>query len=81
MSKDKLPEKVREAIKNELPVTLGQKIRQIRTELGLSQTELAEKIGNDRQYMSKIELGDVNITVVKLAYIAEALQKDIKDFL
>lgn len=52
---------------------LGQRIRQVRLERGLSQEALAHGAGLDRSYMSGIERGARNVTVLKLYAIARAL--------
>ncbi len=54
-------------------VLLGQNIRRIRKELGLSQEALANESGLDRAYVGKIERGEKNITVAKLLQIVDAL--------
>ena len=60
-------------IKKEVSVKIGLKIRNIRQEKGLTQIQLADKIGSDRQYLYKIEKAKVGISVTKLAIIAKAL--------
>ncbi|WP_310126208.1 helix-turn-helix domain-containing protein [Pseudomonas oryzihabitans] len=53
---------------------LGQKIREKRTSLGLSQDALAFACGIDRSYMGRVERGEVNITIEKLYRIAVQLR-------
>ena len=60
-------------IKKSVNAKVGNNIRSIRKEKGMSQVELADKIQSDRQYLYKIEHGKVGISVVKLAIIAKAL--------
>ncbi len=38
--------------------TFGEKLRELRTAAGLTQTELAEKAGLHRQAIAKLELGE-----------------------
>jgi transcriptional regulator with XRE-family HTH domain len=52
---------------------LGSRIRTFRAAKGLSQEELADQAGVDRSYMSGIERGIRNISVLKAVAIAEAL--------
>ncbi|MGH7889502.1 MAG: helix-turn-helix domain-containing protein [Thermodesulfobacteriota bacterium] len=52
---------------------IAQVIRERRKRVGLSQEELAEKADIDRTYVSLIERGKVNMTVVVVAKIAKAL--------
>lgn len=55
-------------------VALGERVRQIRKEKGLSQEALADLAGIDRSYMGHIERGDQNITLTKIFQIAKALE-------
>lgn len=60
---------------------LGQLIKQRRKELGLSQTELAEKVGvTCKATVSKVELGDDNLTINTLKRYAEALDVTLDYF-
>lgn len=54
-------------------VTLGQTIRRIRCERGLSQEELASLAEIDRSYMSVVERGGQNLGAMTLSRIARAL--------
>lgn len=55
-------------------MTIGERIRQRRDELGMSQEELAQKLGyKSRSSINKIELGQQNLTQSKIAAIAKAL--------
>lgn len=53
---------------------LGQKIRERRITIGMSQDALAHASGVDRSYMGRIERGEVNLTVEKLYRIASQLR-------
>lgn len=53
---------------------LGQRIRAVRTERGMSQAELAEKANIGLPHVSDIERGKAHIKVLTFARIAEALQ-------
>ncbi|MDD1014327.1 helix-turn-helix domain-containing protein [Pseudomonas rubra] len=53
---------------------LGQKIRERRISIGLSQDALAYACGIDRSYMGRVERGEVNLTVEKLYRIAFQLK-------
>jgi transcriptional regulator with XRE-family HTH domain len=52
---------------------MGRKIREIRKSLGMSQMELAEKIGVSFQQIQKYEKGINRISVERLQQIANAL--------
>lgn len=52
----------------------GERIRQRRTELGMSQEELAERLGyQHKSSINKIELGKQNLRQSKIIAIANAL--------
>lgn len=54
-------------------MTLGEKLQNRRTELGLSQERLAEMVGVSRQAVSKWEVGDATPDTAKLLPLARAL--------
>ena len=56
-------------------------MRQTRQDRGWSQEQLADEAGVDRSYMSGIERGVRNLSVVKLAQIARALGVALRDLL
>ncbi len=60
---------------------IGLKIKQIRKSWGLSQIELAEKIGVSFQQVQKYEKGSTRISVMRLQQISEALGVSITAFL
>ncbi|WP_288880935.1 helix-turn-helix transcriptional regulator [uncultured Kosakonia sp.] len=57
-----------------ITVRFGQRVRQLRTELGLSQEAFADKCGLDRTYISGIERGVRNPTLEVIAVIADGLK-------
>ena len=59
--------------------TLSAKIRSLRGEKGLSQTELAEKLGVKRQYINNVETGHQLPSERLLLSIAEALDVSFED--
>lgn len=56
----------------------GKQISDIRREQGLSQKELAKKMGISQQLISRVEKGRENVSVSTLANMARALNKRIK---
>ena len=52
----------------------GQKVRKIRLQQGLSQEKLAELSGIHRTYISSLELGKRNVSLVNIYALAKALQ-------
>lgn len=58
---------------------VGQKIKQIRNEKGLSQEKLALKAEIDRTYLAGVEQGKRNPSIKSLEKIVEALGISFKD--
>jgi len=58
---------------------VGKNVRRLRIAAGLSQAELAERMGVDRSYVSGLEQGQRNPTVVTLWHIAKALGASLQD--
>lgn len=56
---------------------LGQRIRQRRKALGLTQEELAALASIDRSYMGGVERGERNVTFGVLCEICRALKCDV----
>jgi transcriptional regulator with XRE-family HTH domain len=56
---------------------LGLSIRSRRRHLGLSQADLADATGLHRTYLSEVETGGRNVTLLTLRRIAVALDTDI----
>lgn len=57
--------------------TLGKRVREKREELGLSQEALADVCSFDRTYVSLIERGKRNISLVNLVRIAIGLNTSV----
>lgn len=51
----------------------GRKLRTVRVEKGISQEELAQRSGLHRTYVSSVERGERNISLVNIAKLASAL--------
>jgi transcriptional regulator with XRE-family HTH domain len=51
----------------------GKAIRKFREERGLTQTELAEKIGTTQSMIGKYERGEIDLSLSRLAEIANVL--------
>lgn len=59
---------------------VGERIRLLRKQAGLSQEKLALKAGLDRTYLAGIESGKRNATILSLEKIATSLNVQIKEF-
>lgn len=59
---------------------VGQNVRRLRLAAGISQAELAERMGVDRAYVSGLEQGQRNPTVITLWHISKALNVRMRRF-
>ena len=57
---------------------LGYQVFLTRTKLGMTQADLAHKIGTRQSNISRLEFGNYNFTVEMLARIARALGSELK---
>ena len=60
-------------------MTLGEKIREARRKCGLSQEQLAEKIGVARQTIGLIEAGNYNPSISLCIDICKALNRTLDE--
>jgi transcriptional regulator with XRE-family HTH domain len=60
---------------------LGLRVKEVRLQKGLTQTELANKIGKDHPSINKLENGKVNPSYVFLLEVAQGLEVHIKDII
>lgn len=58
---------------------VGQNVRRLRLAANLSQEAVAELMGVDRAYVSALELGKRNPTIITLWQVAEALKVRLAD--
>lgn len=59
---------------------VGDNVKRLRLLAGLSQAELANRMGVDRAYVSGLEQGQRNPTVISLWHVAKALEVPIQSF-
>lgn len=64
-----------------LLLALGEAIRRIRLEKGISQEKLALLAEVDRSYVGRVERGDNNVAVLTLARLAKALEVSMRDLM
>jgi len=67
-------------MKREVLIKFGQRVRDERAKLGLSQEELASRAGVHRTYIGMIERAEKNITLENIEKIAKALKIGIAEF-
>ncbi len=65
----------------QLLALLAKNVRNLRKEMGLSQEELAFQCEIDRTYISKVERGIANPSLLVLFKIANILKVEIKDLI
>lgn len=68
-------------VQKEFLKQLGQRIKDIRKQKGLSQSEVANRCGKERQSYQRVETGNINPTIWYLQHIATALDVEIKELL
>lgn len=66
-------------MKNKTLIQFGNRVREERLKLSLSQEGLAAKAGVHRTCIGMIERAEKNITLENIEKIAKALNKNIKD--
>lgn len=65
---------------NNIKIEIGQRIKQLRLETGLSQEKFALSIGMDRTYFASVENGKRNISIVNLEKIINGLNTSFSNF-
>ena len=66
---------------NDKLIKLGLKVREIRIEKSLSQTDLAFKIGKDQPSINRLEKGKINPSILYLLEIANGLEISVSRLL
>jgi len=65
---------------DDVRLMVGRNVKRLRVAAGLTQAGLGERMGVDRAYVSGLELGQRNPTVVTLWHITKALGVSLKTF-
>ncbi|RZJ69586.1 MAG: XRE family transcriptional regulator [Flavobacterium sp.] len=63
-----------------IKLSVGQRIRELRNQKGISQEALANKAEIDRTYVTDVENGRRNISIQNLEKLIIALEISLKDF-
>ena len=63
----------------EVKVQIGLRIKELRKKEGISQQELSFRSDLDRTYITQVENGKRNISIVNIGKIAKALKITIKE--
>ncbi|NKB53900.1 MAG: helix-turn-helix domain-containing protein [Rhizobiaceae bacterium] len=59
----------------------GATVKQVRIRVGISQEELALRIEADQAYVSRLEAGNMNVTLETIEQIADALEVKVRSLL
>jgi transcriptional regulator with XRE-family HTH domain len=63
-----------------IQVKFGQRIKELRNQIGISQEALANKAEIDRTYVTDVENGRRNISIQNIEKLVIALQISLKEF-
>lgn len=66
-------------MKSNILTRFGQKVRNERLKLNISQEEMAERAGVHRTYIGMIERGEKNITLENIEKLSKALKLKLSD--
>lgn len=66
---------------NEIIKQFGRNVKAERVRIGYSQELLAEKMGVNREYISRIERGIQNMSLAKITALANFLETDLHNLL
>ncbi len=64
----------------DIKLLVGKRVRELRNSIGISQEELADLAGLDRTYITSVECGKRNISIVNIEKLAKALKVSLSEF-
>ena len=64
----------------DIKLLVGKRVKELRNKLGISQEELADLAGLDRTYVTSVECGRRNISIVNIEKLAKALKVSLSEF-
>jgi transcriptional regulator with XRE-family HTH domain len=64
----------------DIKIAVGKRIKELRNKLGISQEELADIAELDRTYITSVECGKRNISIVNVEKLANALNISLSAF-
>ena len=67
--------------KSQLLKQLGRNVKAERIRKGYTQEFFAEKLGVTREYVSRIERGQINMSLLKILALADCLETEINNIL
>ena len=64
----------------DVKILVGKRVKELRNKLGISQEELADLAELYRTYITSVECGRRNISIVNIEKLATALKVTLKEF-
>ena len=64
----------------DVKILVGKRVKELRNKLGISQEELADLAKLDRTYITSVECGRRNISIVNIEKLAIALNISLHEF-
>lgn len=64
----------------DIKLLVGKRVKELRNNLRISQEELADLAGLDRTYITSVECGKRNISIVNIEKLAKALKVSLAEF-
>ncbi|MBO5216023.1 MAG: helix-turn-helix transcriptional regulator [Clostridia bacterium] len=64
----------------DIRILVGKRVKELRNKLKISQEELADIAELDRTYITSVECGKRNISIVNIEKLAIALKVTLKEF-
>lgn len=64
----------------DIKILVGKRVKELRNRLGISQEELADIAELDRTYITSVECGKRNISIVNIEKLAKALKVTLAEF-
>lgn len=64
----------------DIKIQVGRRVKELRNKLGISQEELADLASLDRTYITSVECGRRNISIVNIEKLAISLKVTLKEF-
>ena len=64
----------------DIKLSVGKRVKELRNKLKISQEELADLAGLDRTYVTSVECGRRNISIVNIEKLAKALKVSLAVF-
>lgn len=63
-----------------IEIKVGNRIKELRNKLGISQEELGFRSGVHRTYIASLEVGKRNVSIATLEKIVKALEVSLSEF-